>query len=177
MCLKCWIFRALMRIWQPNILEQFVGEMSYFNTRLDYGKFSFSMNMNGALGHQVYNNTANAVITAANFGLGRNASPEIGLGNESLGNANVVSTRFLEDADFMRLQNASVSYNLGPVSNYLSNVRVSLTGQNLFLLTDYSGFDPEVNTNRGVNGVPSFGIEYIPYPPSRTFMLGLSASF
>ncbi len=162
--------------------EQFVGDpnpnvLLGFNTRFDYGKLSFSMNMNGAFGQQVYNNTANAVITAANFGLGRNASPEIGLGNESLGNANVVSTRFLEDADYMRLQNASVSYNLGPVSNYLSNVRVSLTGQNLFLLTNYSGFDPEVNTNRGVNGVPSFGIEYIPYPPSRTFMLGLSASF
>jgi len=147
------------------------------NTTLTFRKFSFNTSMNGAFGHQVYNNTANAVITAANFGLGRNTSPEIGLGNENLGNANVVSTRFLENADYLRLQYATLAYNVGAVSNYLSNVRLSVTGQNLFLLTNYSGFDPEVNTNRGVGGVPSFGIEYIPYPPARTFMLGISASF
>ncbi|MFC4873799.1 SusC/RagA family TonB-linked outer membrane protein [Negadavirga shengliensis] len=162
--------------------EKFVGNpnpnfLLGVNTSLDYKQFNFSMSMNGAFGHQVYNNTANAVITAANLGLGRNASETIGLGNENLGNANVVSTRFLEKADFLRMQYATVSYDFGPVGNTFSNIRMSLTGQNLFLLTNYSGFDPEVNTNRGVGGVPSFGIEYIPYPPARNFMLGLSASF
>jgi len=162
--------------------EDFVGNpnpdlLLGFNTRLNYGKFGFNMSLNGAFGHQVYNNTANAYLTAANFGLGRNSSTEIGLGNENLGNANVVSTRFLEDADFLRLQNASVIYSIGSVSNIISDLRLSLTGQNLFLITDYSGFDPEVNTNRAVGGVPSFGIEYAPFPPSRTFMLGVSASF
>lgn len=146
------------------------------NTSIDYGRFNFNMSLNGAFGHQVYNNTANAVITAANFGLGRNASPEIGLGNESLGNANVISTRYLERGDFVRLQNATLSYDVGDYKDILKNVRFSLTGQNLFQITDYSGFDPEVNTDRGVSGVPSFGIEYIPYPPSRTVIFGLSVS-
>ncbi|GAB3653730.1 TonB-dependent receptor [Echinicola sediminis] len=162
--------------------EMFVGNpnpdvLLGFNTRLNYGKLGFNMSMNGALGHQVYNNTANAYLTAANFGLGRNSSSEIGLGSENLGNANVVSTRFLEDADFLRLQNATVTYDVGAIGNVLSGLRLSLTGQNLFLITDYSGFDPEVNTNRAVGGVPSFGIEYAPYPAARTFMLGVSASF
>ncbi|MCH7408119.1 SusC/RagA family TonB-linked outer membrane protein [Belliella sp. DSM 111904] len=147
------------------------------NSNLVYKKFSLNFSLNGVFGHQVYNNTANALITAANFGLGRNTSSEIGLGNESLSNANVVSTRFLESADYLRLQNMSIAYNVGAIKNAFNNVRVSLTGQNLFLITNYSGFDPEVNTNRGVGGVPSFGIEYIPYPAARTFLLGINASF
>ncbi|WP_114782913.1 SusC/RagA family TonB-linked outer membrane protein [Botryobacter ruber] len=162
--------------------QKFVGDpnpnyLLGINTNVSRGKFSFSMNMNGAFGHHLYNNTANALITAANFGLGRNASSEIGLGNESLSNANVVSTRFLESGNFMRLQNATLGYTFGNITPVLKNARIYLAGQNLLLLTNYSGFDPEVNTNRSVNGVPSFGIEYTPYPMARSFTLGLNASF
>lgn len=147
------------------------------STSVDYKKFSLSASFNGVFGHQLYNNTANAIITAANLGLGRNTSPEIGQGNESTANANVMSTRFLESGNYLRLQNMSLSYNLGSYQDWLNNVRVSLTGQNLFVITKYTGFDPEVNTNKTVSGVPSLGIEYIPYPTARTFMLGLTASF
>ncbi len=162
--------------------REFVGDpnpdfLMGINTNLRYRKFDFNMSFNGVFGHQVYNNTANAVITAANFGIGRNASPEIGLGNESLSNANVVSTRYLEDADFLRLQNASLGYNIGKISEAFTNTRISLTGQNLLLITNYSGFDPEVNTSRGIGGVPSFGIDYITYPPATTISLGFSTTF
>ncbi|MDN3594860.1 SusC/RagA family TonB-linked outer membrane protein [Zunongwangia endophytica] len=147
------------------------------NTSLSYKSFDFNMSFNGALGHQVYNNTANALITSANFSLGRNTSKQIAFSNESLGNSNVVSTRYLENADYLRLQNASIVYNFNVKENFLKNLRLSLTGQNLLLITGYSGFDPEVNTNRGVGGVPSFGIDYISYPPSTTILLGLNATF
>lgn len=162
--------------------KSFVGDpnpdfLLGLNTSLRYKSFDFTMSMNGSFGHQVYNNTANALITAANFSLGRNTSSEIGLGDENLGNANVVSTRYLEDADYMRLQNASLGYNFDVDDNILKNLRLSLTGQNLFLITNYSGFDPEVNTDRGVGGVPSFGIDYISYPPSTTLLLGVNATF
>jgi TonB-linked SusC/RagA family outer membrane protein len=119
--------------------ERFVGDpnpkfLMGVNSSITYGSFNLSFSMNGAFGHQVYNNTANAVITAANVGLGRNASEEIGLGNESLGNANVISTRFLENADFLRLQYLTLGYDLGAIGVF-NNIRASLTGQNLFLLT------------------------------------------
>lgn len=161
--------------------QMFVGDpnpnvLLGVNTSLQAGKFRFAVSMNGAFGHQLYNNTANAVITAANFGLGRNASEEIGLGNESLGNANVISTRYLESGNYLKLQNAVASYTLPDIKGF-NNLTLSLTGQNLLIFTKYSGFDPEVNTNRAVGGVPSFGIEYIPYPSARTFTLGISASF
>lgn len=161
--------------------QQFVGDpnpdiLLGINTNLEFGNFGIAMNLNGAFGHHLYNNTANAVITAANFGLGRNTSEEIGLGDENLGNANVVSTRFLEKGDYLKLQNITASYTL-PDSGPFRNLRLYLTGQNMLVLTKYRGFDPEVNTDRAVSGVPSFGIEYIPYPSARTLTVGINASF
>jgi iron complex outermembrane receptor protein len=47
----------------------------------------------------------------------------------------------------------------------------------LLLFTSYPGQDPEVNTNKALNGVPSAGIDYGAYPKARTFSLGVSASF
>ena len=49
-------------------------------------------------------------------------------------------------------------------------------GQNLLLITNYSGFDPEINTNKAVNGVPSVGIDYTGYPSARTFTFGINFS-
>jgi len=45
------------------------------------------------------------------------------------------------------------------------------------VFTDYSGFDPEVNTINTRNNLPSFGIEYIPYPSARTIIVGANFSF
>ena len=90
------------------------------------------------------------------------------------------STRFLEKGDFVRFQNASIGYNV-PLSGEgaLNSLRFSITGQNLFLITDYSGLDPEVTANTGDlgSGVPSRGIDYGSYPRPRTFTFGINASF
>jgi iron complex outermembrane receptor protein len=74
----------------------------------------------------------------------------------------------------LRLANATVSYNVGNIGKAFRNVNISLTGQNLFVITKFSGFDPEVNVDKQVDGIPSFGIEYIPYPTARTILLGVS---
>jgi iron complex outermembrane receptor protein len=67
----------------------------------------------------------------------------------------------------------TVGYRLGNVGKPFKNVTVTLTGQNLFVLSSFSGFDPEVNVDKNVGGIPSAGIEYIPYPSARTILLGL----
>jgi iron complex outermembrane receptor protein len=74
------------------------------------------------------------------------------------------------------MANMTLSYFIGDIGKNFKGVNVFLTGQNLFILTNYSGFDPEVNTPKPVDGVPSFGIEYTPYPSARTYMIGLSVS-
>lgn len=147
-----------------------------FSTQLTVGKFFFGMNWNGAFGHQLYNNTKMSVIPITNLGTRNVDASLINADKESTANAITSSNRYIEDGDFLKLGNATVSYSFGKVSKF-SDVRVSFTGQNLFILTSYTGFDPEVNTVNLRNGVPSNGIEYIPYPSARTLIIGLNASF
>jgi iron complex outermembrane receptor protein len=148
------------------------------STDFTYKKFSVVVNMNGAFGHDIYNNTLNAVIPIGNLRTGRNvASSLMNLSpREDLANTVVTSSRYLEKGNYLKMANATISYNIGNIGRELKNLNVFITGQNLFILTDYSGFDPEVNTDKNVDDVPSFGIEYIPYPSARTFTVGINFS-
>ena len=144
------------------------------STDLTFGKFTATLNGNGAFGHVIYNNTRNSVLPIGNLG-SRNIDASL-VGNsirESLANPITPSSRYLEKGDFFKLANATLAYRLGDVGAF-RNANIYLTGQNLLIATKYSGFDPEINTDKGINGVPSFGIEYIPYPPSKTVMLGIN---
>lgn len=150
--------------------------------RASYKNWDFTANGYGAYGHEIYNNTANALFSQSALNRGENVITSVVGNGEDPGSSPIVSTRFLESGDFFRLSNASIGYTLdgdklGKVGKYLSSARISLTGQNLFIITPYSGFDPEVNTNKQVNGVPSFGIEYSGYPRARSFSLGLNLNF
>jgi TonB-linked SusC/RagA family outer membrane protein len=142
-----------------------------------YKNFSLSFFLNGATGFYIYNNTANAFFYKGNLVSGRNVTKEVAATNENPLNSGEVSTRFLEKGDFLRLSNASLGYTFPVKGGTFKSLRVSLTGQNLFLITNYSGLDPEINTNKERNGVPSRGIDYTAYPSARTFTLGLNASF
>jgi len=85
------------------------------------------------------------------------------------------SSFFIQDGSFIRLQNVALGYNLPIKVNYISNARVSLSGQNLFLITKYTGFDPEVN-NGGQSNL-NRGDDYDAYPRAKTFTLGLNLGF
>ncbi|MFA6087354.1 SusC/RagA family TonB-linked outer membrane protein [Mucilaginibacter sp.] len=142
-----------------------------------YGAWNLSFFLNGATGFYIYNNTANAFFYKGNLVSGRNVTKEVAASNENPLNSGEVSTRFLEKGDFLRLSNANVGYTFPLKGSKIKSLRVSLTGQNIFLITNYSGIDPEVNTDKQRNGVPSRGIDYTSYPSARTFTLGLNASF
>ena len=70
-----------------------------------------------------------------------------------------------------------MAYRIGAIGNTVKNARLFITGNNLLVFTSYSGFDPEVNTVNDSNGLPSAGIEYIPYPSARTITFGFNADF
>lgn len=144
----------------------------------NYKDFGFTFFLTGQFGHHVYSNTGNAFFTAGSIGGGRNVTKDVITNGEARTNAPDVSTRFLEKADFVRLQNVTLSYNLTPNNtNYISNVRFYVTGQNLAVFTGYSGQDPEVNVNKGIDGVPSFGIDYTAYPRARSVIFGANFTF
>jgi TonB-linked SusC/RagA family outer membrane protein len=148
------------------------------STTLAYKKLMLIVNMNGAFGQKIYNNTLNNVINVSNLVGGKNIARSIyeDETKEALSNRVTPSARFIEKGNYMKMANATISYGVGDVAKFIKNVNVFLTGQNLFVISNFSGFDPEVNTDKSLNSVPSLGIEYAPYPPARTITLGVNFS-
>ena len=85
-----------------------------------------------------------------------------------------VSSYYVEDASFLRIDNITIGYNLSfKNQNWIQNLKVYLSGNNLYTFTNYSGVDPETK----IDGL-SFGIDqYNTYPKARTYTVGISATF
>lgn len=159
----------------PNTLYGF-----YLN--LNYKNFDLGVNFNGAAGNKVYNHTAMSSFIKGKLAVSSNTTDfAVEFPEEEITNFNEVSTRFLEDGDFLRLNNLTLGYNLNTqrlgIGNAIQRARLSLTGQNLLLITNYSGFDPEVNAGSVAGGIQTFGIDRFAYPSARTFLVGLDITF
>ena len=144
-----------------------------------YGKLSLVANMTGAFGQYVYNNTINAVGNVGQIGAGKNIALSTfeNSQKESTGNPSAATTRYLEKGNYLKMSNVTLSYAFGDLGRAFKGLRLYATGQNLFVITKYDGFDPEVNTvKKGANQVPSVGIDYLPYPSARTFTVGINFS-
>lgn len=147
-----------------------------FTSTLRYNKFTLGINMGGSFGYKIYNNTATAVTNIGGIAQGRNIDLAAYNSAELPASGAKASTRFLENGNYWKLRNATITYTLGNAGKYLKNASAYLTGSNLFVLTKFTGFDPEVNIDKSNNGYPSRSIEYIPYPTPRTITLGLNFS-
>ena len=146
------------------------------STTVSYKNLSLTANLNGAFGHVLYNNTANSVLPIGNLGT-RNIAKALYKNGEAITNAITSSSRYLEKGNYLKAANTTLSYKFGSIGKEISGITLYVTAQNLFLITKYSGFDPEVNTDKQVNGIPSVGIDYIGYPSARTFLFGVNVSF
>ncbi|MGI4885711.1 MAG: SusC/RagA family TonB-linked outer membrane protein [Janthinobacterium lividum] len=148
------------------------------SSTIRFQKLSLTANFNGVFGNKIYNNTLNSVLNVSQIQAGKN----IALSNfqagtkESLSNPLAPSSRFLESGNYVKLSNVTLSYALGNLGTVFKGASIYAIGQNLFVITNYTGFDPEVNTNKTVNGVPSAGIDYTGYPTARTFTFGVNFS-
>ncbi|MCV9388151.1 SusC/RagA family TonB-linked outer membrane protein [Reichenbachiella ulvae] len=89
-----------------------------------------------------------------------------------------ISTRFIEDASYLRIKTITLGYDLPQTLLSKANIKglkVYVTGENLFTFTGYKGFDPEVNAFGYSNTAQ--GIDYGTYPQTRNFIAGLSLTF
>jgi hypothetical protein len=172
-------------IYPNGNVQQFLGGKSPLpkvtgglTNNFRYKNFDLNIFFNGVFGNYIYSNTANAFFTGGSLANGRNVTRDVVGNGEGRFNAPDVSTRFLEKGDFVRLQNATLNYRV-PIkaNNVISGLRLSLTGQNLLTFTKYSGQDPEVSTNKQMNNIPSFGIDFSSYPRARTWTFGANFSF
>jgi iron complex outermembrane receptor protein len=147
-----------------------------FRTGGNIGKFDMSMLVNSQQGMKVLNETALVYATKSNAKNMKNflaSALDDGVGPSE---PSIFSDRFIEDGSFVRLQNITVGYtfDLPRFTGTARNSRVYLSGDNLLLGTDYTGYDPEVYTNAGI---ASRGIDYLHYPRPRTITGGLRVAF
>lgn len=158
-----------------------------FSNTVTYGRFSLNAFLNFAYGYTVYNSPrfnfdSDGLYESFNQmklpeGWTRWAKkgdivthPKPVYGRSDASNA--VSSRFLEDASYIRLRNVNLGYDLAPgLTNKLKigSARLFVSGDNLFTLTNYSGTDPEAAFDTGDPGFK--------YPVSRKFLAGLNISF
>jgi iron complex outermembrane receptor protein len=152
-----------------------------FNTNLTYKNFDAAVSFYGAFGHYLYNNTANAYFFKGAFLGGRNVTPSAATSAQAQGDPNSPSTKYLEKGDFLRMGNLSFGYTFSRSAFLekakIKSARVFVNGQNLLLFTKYSGFDPEVDTDKQLGGVPSAGMDYLAYPRAKSMSVGFNVTF
>ncbi len=149
---------------------------------LDYKGFDLSINFNGVSGNKIYDYTENVSFSKLRLAKNVNSTPDAFADpKESINNATPVTSRYLKNGAYLRLNNVSLGYNFNlknlGIDKYFSAIRLSVTGQNLFVITKYDGYDPEVNVDRSISGVSSYGIDYLSYPKARSIIVGLNFSF
>ena len=161
-----------------------------FNNTFAFRNVSLSIFLDYAGGYQVYNTARNLFsrgvpfvqnfAEVADFWTPENPSntvPRPSQGGNTTTLATMVSTRFLEDADFLRIKDVRISYELPSrllTDIFLKALRFTISGTNLYTFTKYEGLNPEASSRISLL---SAGIDYTPYPQSRLISLGLSATF
>ena len=85
-----------------------------------------------------------------------------------------VSEHFVEDGSYHKLRYARLGYNFGDMVNGLDDLTLSVTGRNLVIITDYTGFDPELSLIGSGNGQ---GLDYFQMPSTRSVTIGINARF
>lgn len=160
-----------------------------FTNNFTYRNFDISLFINGVQGNDVVNmNTA----FNGNLGTSKNVSNEVmqGAWDDSKDNSNATgpkverqfwrtllfSKRFIEDGSFVRIKNLTIGYTVpGKLIKGVSSIRVSAGVNNLYTFTNYSGYDPEINSY-GDNPA-LFGVDLGGYPNTRSFNLSIRCGF
>ncbi|MBT0810583.1 TonB-dependent receptor [Litoribacter ruber] len=137
-----------------------------FNSQLRYNNWDFSFVLRGNTGNMAYNNirAANGAYQGLRFpGYLNNITSDIL--QTGFQDYRLRSDYYLEDATFVRMENISLGYNFGNIFNSNINLRANATVQNAFLITNYSGIDPEIPGGIDNNFYPfpriySFGVNF-----------------
>ena len=171
-----------------TIIGQALPKFSYgFNSNLTVGPFNLFVLIQGVYGNQIMNEnliegengTLNdnklAHVLTRSFGMpgSDNTLPSVGSTlRRSLG----PTSDILESGSYLRFKTITLTYNL-PLpkwSKVFKSASIYVTGQNLFTITKYTGYDPEVNTYDTASGnYTSLGTDYNPYPNVKTYTMGL----
>ena len=146
--------------------------MMGWDNNFTYKKFDLNIFFRGVFGNKIFNATR-ADLFRPSTAMSNNIL--VDAANESPNDLNAYkySTRFIEDGSYIRLDNMTFGYDFGKVGKYIKKIRIYETINNLFVITKYSGIDPEVEQGGTAPGVDSNNF----YPKTRTFLFGLNVIF
>lgn len=174
------VFNSGMRDYNSSY-RQYMGSglpkltMGWSNT-LRFFDFDLTMAFSGQFGHKIFN-CQRMFYENLNIGLNRYKSAVLPVYGATLSKNQepVAVSYYLEDGDYLKLDNFTLGYTFNTKNvKYLDKARVYVSGENLFVLTKYSGLDPELSNS----GISSFGMDYREkYPTLRMFSVGVNITF
>lgn len=152
------------------------------SSSVNYKNFDLGIFLSGVQGNDIYNvarasfenplgqrNNLQGVATRW-----RTDSPSNEFAAPLQGGRLPISSRFVEDGSYLRCRNITLGYTL-PSIKHVYRARIYFSANNLFTITDYEGFDPEVNTFGGSN--TTIGVDNLVYPSARSFIGGVQVTF
>ena len=172
------------RVFQGSPFPDFTFAL---NGNMRYKNFDLSIGLQGVLGNKIYNATRQTledVTKGSNFLAScldywtpenKNASHPRLTWDDPNRNTRAESDRYLENGSYLRLRSVQLGYTFPQTwfKGAIQHARVYINAENLFTITSYSGYSPDVNAdNANYRGFDNFI-----YPPNRTFMLGLNVTF
>jgi TonB-linked SusC/RagA family outer membrane protein len=155
------------------------------NSNMSFKNLELSLFFQGSHGNDIVN--VSSIGNTIDYGFGLNMLKEVHDNHWTPDNTNakypaltrklnmLFSDRFVEDGSYLRLRNIQVAYNLPLLSwgiNWMRNVQLYASGQNLLTITKYSWWDPEVNSQGSGNSIGQ-GIDYYSYPTAKTITFGI----
>lgn len=172
------------RVFQGSPFPDFTFAL---NGNMRYKNFDLSIGLQGVLGNKIYNATRQTledVTKGSNFLAScldywtpenKNASHPRLTWDDPNRNTRAESDRYLENGSYLRLRSVQLGYTFPQTwfKGAIQHARVYINAENLFTITSYSGYSPDVNAdNANYRGFDNFI-----YPTNRTFMLGLNVTF
>lgn len=160
-----------------------------FNTSLTVKRFTLNASFVGSYGNDVYNQQMAALTDVTTLSANRLREPIFNcwspenpsarypsLSAFTMTDVSLCSDRFVEDGSYLRLANLSLTYSV-PFKNsksFVKHLSFTLSGKNLYCFTNYSGYDPDVNS---YGTVLKYGVDLGAYPSARTYMFDVKISF
>ncbi|MGG7661498.1 SusC/RagA family TonB-linked outer membrane protein [Dyadobacter sp. BHUBP1] len=153
-----------------------------FSTNLSYAGFDFAAFISGSQGNDIYNASRlsfenplgqrNLLAGVANRWSPTNPSNQYVSGFQ--GGRLPISNYVVENGSYLRCKNITLGYTV-PRFKGVQGIRLYVSANNLFTITKYSGYDPEVNTYAGSNTI--IGVDNFVYPQSKSFLGGIQVTF
>lgn len=159
---------------QPRVTTAWINSFTY-------KRFDLSFQLRGVFGNKIMNNLRSNLAIPGSI-LETNMLKAVADYPVNY-STNQLSNLWLESGSFVRLDNWQIGYNIPTGNSLLSNARVYLSGNNLFIITKYKGVDPELEVkgdlqNQTSNAPNNMGMDTSGiYPKTRTFMLGVNLTF